>query len=65
MSTKFTAKPALSILGPRDMELGPFAAGEALQDGSPWANWRLRTDEDGVAWLLFDKKGSSANTLSE
>ena len=65
MSTKFAAKPALSILGPRDMELGPFATGEAQQDGSPWANWRLRTDEDGVAWLLFDKKDASANTLSE
>ncbi len=65
MNTKFAAKPTLSILGPRDMELGPFAAGEAQQDGSPWANWRLRTDEDGVAWLLFDKKDSSANTLGE
>ena len=25
----------------------------------------MRTDEDGIAWLLFDKKDSSANTLSE
>ena len=25
----------------------------------------MRNDEDGIAWLLFDKKGASANTLSE
>jgi 3-hydroxyacyl-CoA dehydrogenase/enoyl-CoA hydratase/3-hydroxybutyryl-CoA epimerase len=61
----FTAKPALAILGPRDLELGPFAFGEAPQDAGPWTNWRMRTDEDGIAWLLFDKKDSSANTLSE
>ncbi len=24
----------------------------------------MRTDEDGIAWLLFDKKDASANTLS-
>ena len=23
----------------------------------------MRTDEDGIAWLLFDKQGASANTL--
>jgi 3-hydroxyacyl-CoA dehydrogenase/enoyl-CoA hydratase/3-hydroxybutyryl-CoA epimerase len=31
----------------------------------PWRNWRLARDEDGIAWLLIDKHGSSANTLSE
>ena len=25
----------------------------------------MRTDEDGIAWLLFDKKDASANTLSD
>jgi len=64
MTKKFAAKLVLAILGPRDRELGPFADGEAPQEASPWANWRLRTDPDGVAWLLFDKKGASANTLS-
>src|SRR6202167_2936293 len=59
------AKPTLAILGKRDIELGPFAIEETPQDASPWANWRLRTDEDGIAWLLCDKKDSSANTLSE
>jgi 3-hydroxyacyl-CoA dehydrogenase/enoyl-CoA hydratase/3-hydroxybutyryl-CoA epimerase len=64
MKTPHAAKPALAILGKRDLELGPFAIDEARPDPGPWANWRLRTDEDGVAWLLFDKKDSSANTLS-
>jgi len=64
MKTSAPAKPTLAILGPRDIELGPFDVGGAQPDAGPWANWRLRTDEDGVAWLLFDKKGSSANTLS-
>ncbi|HUD89705.1 MAG TPA: 3-hydroxyacyl-CoA dehydrogenase NAD-binding domain-containing protein [Xanthobacteraceae bacterium] len=64
MKTPHAAKPTLAILGKRDLELGPFAIDEARPDPGPWANWHLRTDEDGVAWLLFDKKDSSANTLS-
>src|SRR5580704_8916248 len=55
--------PIMSVLGKRDLELGPFALGEQHEAG-PWVNWRLRNDEDGIAWLLFDKKDSSANTLS-
>ena len=65
MSKTHAAKPALAILGKRDLELGPFAIDEALQDAGPWTHWRMRTDEDGIVWLLFDKKGASANTLSE
>ena len=65
MKTSPAPKPTLAILGKRDIELGPFAIDEAPQEPGPWANWRLRTDEDGIAWLLFDKKDSSANTLSE
>jgi 3-hydroxyacyl-CoA dehydrogenase / enoyl-CoA hydratase / 3-hydroxybutyryl-CoA epimerase len=64
MKSSPAPKPAMAILGKRDLELGPFALGEQLEPG-PWANWRLRNDEDGIAWLLFDKKDSSANTLSE
>ncbi len=56
MKTSPAPKPTLAILGKRDIELGPFAIDEAPQEPSPWANWRLRTDEDGIAWLLFDKK---------
>src|ERR1700733_5698688 len=65
MKTSPAPKPILAIIGKRDLELGPFAIDEAPQEPGPWANWRLRTDDDGIAWLLFDKKDSSANTLSE
>ena len=65
MKTPPAPAPVLSIIGKRDLELGPFAIDEPLQETSPWANWRLRPDEDGIAWLLLDKKGSGANTLSE
>src|SRR5579863_650758 len=65
MTKSPAAKPTLAILGKRNLELGPFAIDEAAQEPGPWANWCLRTDEDGVAWLLFDKKDASANTLSE
>ena len=65
MKTADPAKPALAVLGKRDLELGPFAIDEAAQDAGPWANWRMRTDEDGVVWLLLDKKDASTNTLSE
>ncbi len=65
MNTSHAAKPVLAVLGRRDFELGPFAIDEAAQDAGSWANWRMRTDEDGIAWLLFDKKDASTNTLSE
>jgi len=65
MTSTPAAKPALAILGKRNLELGPFAADEAQQEAGPWAHWRMRTDPDGVVWLLFDKKDASANTLSE
>lgn len=32
------------------------------QDG-PFRHWHLQRDEDGIAWLHFDKADSSANTL--
>ena len=69
MKSPRPATPTLAILGKRDIELGPFAVDEAQQEAgqgaSAWTNWRLRTDQDGIAWLLFDKKDASANTLSE
>ncbi len=30
---------------------------------SPPQHWRLETDADGIAWLIFDLQGSSTNTL--
>jgi 3-hydroxyacyl-CoA dehydrogenase / enoyl-CoA hydratase / 3-hydroxybutyryl-CoA epimerase len=57
-------KTAWDVLAPRDFDLGPFSA---KGDGkpSPWQHWKLQRDEDGIAWLLFDKSGARVNTLSE
>jgi 3-hydroxyacyl-CoA dehydrogenase/enoyl-CoA hydratase/3-hydroxybutyryl-CoA epimerase len=65
MKTSHAAKPTLAILGKRNLELGPFSDDHGPEDAGSWTHWRMRTDEDGTAWLLFDKKDSSANTLSE
>ena len=65
MNTASAPRPVLDILGKRNLELGPFAFEEAHGDAGPWQHMRLRNDEDGIAWLLFDKKDSSANTLDE
>src|SRR5215475_13380977 len=51
------------VLAPRDLELGPLAGRERA--GSPWRNWWLARDEDGIAWLALDKANAGANTLSE
>src|SRR5256886_5567895 len=51
------------VLAPRNLELGPLAG--LPRGGSPWRNWTLARDEDDIAWLIFDKPGASANTLSE
>ncbi len=61
--TSHTHKPVLDVIGARDLELGPFATAPA--EPGQWNHWRMRSDEDGVAWLLFDKKDTSTNTLSE
>ena len=31
---------------------------------SNWKHWRLSTDADNFAWLIFDRDGSSTNTFS-
>src|SRR5262244_29240 len=51
------------VLAPRNLELGPLAGQERAS--SPWRNFRLARDEDGIAWLALDKANASANTLSE
>src|SRR3982074_613435 len=53
-----------SVLSPRDLELGPLSAGASGQGGT-WGHWKLARDEGGIAWLVLDKAGASANTLSE
>ncbi|MEH2540422.1 MULTISPECIES: 3-hydroxyacyl-CoA dehydrogenase NAD-binding domain-containing protein [unclassified Bradyrhizobium] len=49
----------MNVLGDRVLELGPEPDAER-----PYKNFRLTRDGDGVAWLLFDREGTSANTLS-
>ncbi|KRR24566.1 3-hydroxyacyl-CoA dehydrogenase NAD-binding domain-containing protein [Bradyrhizobium retamae] len=49
----------MNVLGDRVLELGPKSDAEG-----PYKNFRLTRDGDGVAWLLFDREGTSANTLS-
>ncbi len=49
----------INVLGDRVLELGP------KPDASgPYRHFKLTRDSDGIAWLLFDREGSSANTLS-
>ena len=49
----------MDVLGDRVLELGP------KPDASgPYRNFKLTRDADGIAWLLFDREGASANTLS-
>ena len=60
---KDTHAPVLDVLGSRNLELGPFTA-EGKGDVS-WVHWKMRADENGIVWLLLDKKDTSTNTLSE
>lgn len=49
----------MNALGDRVLELGP-----KREDDSLYRNFKLTRDVDGIAWLLFDRAGASANTLS-
>jgi 3-hydroxyacyl-CoA dehydrogenase/enoyl-CoA hydratase/3-hydroxybutyryl-CoA epimerase len=49
----------MSVLGDRVLELGPKPDAT-----SPYRHFKLSHDTDGIAWLLFDREGASANTLS-
>ncbi len=49
----------------RDLELGPLSWPHGLEAAFPWRHWKLKTDEDGIAWLVIDKQGAGANVLSE
>jgi 3-hydroxyacyl-CoA dehydrogenase/enoyl-CoA hydratase/3-hydroxybutyryl-CoA epimerase len=49
----------LDVLDDRVLALGPKP-----EAASPYANFKLTRDADGIAWLLFDREGASANTLS-
>ena len=49
----------MDVLGDRVLELGP-----KRDESGPYRNFKLTHDGDGIAWLLFDRDGASANTLS-
>ncbi|MEO6840413.1 MAG: 3-hydroxyacyl-CoA dehydrogenase NAD-binding domain-containing protein [Bradyrhizobium sp.] len=49
----------MNVLGDRVLELGPHVG-----ESGPYRNFKLSHDGDGIAWLLFDRAGASANTLS-
>ena len=49
----------LNVLADRVLELGPKP-----EENGPYRNFKLTRDADGIAWLLFDREGASANTLS-
>jgi len=49
----------MDVLGDRVLELGP-----KVDETGPYRNFKLTHDGDGIAWLLFDRAGASANTLA-
>jgi 3-hydroxyacyl-CoA dehydrogenase/enoyl-CoA hydratase/3-hydroxybutyryl-CoA epimerase len=49
----------MDVLKDRVLELGPQP-----DANGPYRNFKLTRDADGIAWLLFDRAGTSANTLS-
>jgi 3-hydroxyacyl-CoA dehydrogenase / enoyl-CoA hydratase / 3-hydroxybutyryl-CoA epimerase len=49
----------LHVLADRVLSLGPKP-----QATGAYRNFKLTRDTDGIAWLLFDREGASANTLS-
>src|SRR6202789_2304211 len=59
MDSKIMDSKIMDVLGDRVLELGPNAG-----ESGPYRNFKLTHDGDGIAWLLFDRAGASANTLS-
>ena len=47
----------------RERIIGPSRPPVSRTMSSPPQHWRLETDADGIAWLIFDLQGSSTNTL--
>jgi 3-hydroxyacyl-CoA dehydrogenase/enoyl-CoA hydratase/3-hydroxybutyryl-CoA epimerase len=53
------ARTVLDTMAGQRRELGPAALLARTPD------WRLAQDEAGIAWLIFDREGESANTITE
>jgi 3-hydroxyacyl-CoA dehydrogenase / enoyl-CoA hydratase / 3-hydroxybutyryl-CoA epimerase len=59
MNSKILDSKIMDVFGDRVLELGPKP-----DPSGPYKNFKLTRDADGIAWLLFDREGASANTLS-
>jgi 3-hydroxyacyl-CoA dehydrogenase/enoyl-CoA hydratase/3-hydroxybutyryl-CoA epimerase len=59
MDSRIMDSRIMDLLGDRVLELGPKP-----EESGPYRHFKLTRDADGVAWLLFDRAGASANTLS-
>ena len=57
------AQKVWNVLKPRNLELGPLS--RSSDSLGSWTHWKLARDQDGVLWLVLDKKGAGANTLSK
>jgi 3-hydroxyacyl-CoA dehydrogenase / enoyl-CoA hydratase / 3-hydroxybutyryl-CoA epimerase len=51
--------PVRDVLADREMELGPGGKPE-----KGLTHWSLFIDDEKIAWLILDRKGESANTIS-
>ncbi len=59
------AQRVWKTLEPRNLELGPLKRPGAGRDMGSWRHWKLQRDADDVLWLVIDKSGAGANTLSQ
>lgn len=57
------AGPAFARQAFDEQEPNPAAPTQDRNNG-PWRHWHLRTDEQGIAWLLLDHADSGTNILS-
>ncbi len=51
--------PVLRHLGETRLELGP------ARDVAPEGHWRYAVGDDGIGWLILDKRDTGTNTISE
>jgi 3-hydroxyacyl-CoA dehydrogenase / enoyl-CoA hydratase / 3-hydroxybutyryl-CoA epimerase len=59
MNSKISDSRIMDVLKDRVLELGPKPAAD-----SAYRNFHVTRDADGIAWVLFDREGASANSLS-
>lgn len=56
----------LQTLYQQERQLGPFGRGDLIDpDVNPWQHWHLRTNDQGIAWLVLDRADTGTNSLSQ